>query len=98
MNCLQLINKAKTKLGVDSDYALAQKLGIARSSISNYRKGITLFDTIACVKVAHVLGVQPLEVIALVEIERAEKQGKNPTLKFWIDELENIDHSVKLSA
>ena len=98
MNCKHLLNITKSRLGVTSDYALAKKLDLTRAAISHYQNERSLFDTTTCVKVAHAIGVDPLTIIALVELERAEKQGKQSTLNFWNEELSNMPCSDRLTA
>ena len=61
---------AKAKLGIESDYALAMKLGVTRSAVSRFqlRKGV--FGDDVALSVAEILGRNPLEVIAAANAER----------------------------
>jgi transcriptional regulator with XRE-family HTH domain len=66
----------KVKLGVTSNYALAKALGIRRQRISNYVNGLRVFDNTTAVRVAELLGRDPMKVIADLELER----GSDATL------------------
>lgn len=72
----QLANHTET----GSDYAIAKLLGISRARISGYRTGKSLFDDEMCMKVAEVLGLDPLEVIAAMNAIRAKSQAQK---SFW---------------
>lgn len=85
-----LLEKAKSAVGVTSDYALAHKLDISRSAISSYSKNKTVFDNRTCIKVASLLNLNPLELIAQMELLRAEKAHNTKCVEFWRDELEKI--------
>lgn len=86
----KLLARAKVRYGVTSNYALAQKMGLTRSAIYNYDKGISFFDTKACVTLSHILGCTPYEIIAQTELERAKRAGNEKLINFWNDEIENM--------
>lgn len=80
MNIVELLDKSKTKLGVNSDYALAKALEIHQARLSAYRKGVEHPDPYALVKIAMLLDLDPLALIA----EAEEQSEKNPARKaFW---------------
>ncbi len=66
-----------------SDYAVAKMLRISTSRMSNYRSGRNLFDNEMCVKIAELLHIDPLEVIAAMESLRQQKQHNTVMQKFW---------------
>ncbi len=70
MNAKKYLDKLKRRLGVGSDYALAQRLGVTRACISNYRRGVSVFDNAMVTTVAEKLGMSLREVLADVEHER----------------------------
>jgi transcriptional regulator with XRE-family HTH domain len=80
MNTIRYIEEAKEKLGVSSDYAIAKKLGISRQAFSQYKHGERIIDDYTAAKLAEVLGVEPIEVIAAANAEREKDSAK---VEFW---------------
>ncbi|WP_151446750.1 helix-turn-helix domain-containing protein [Lacisediminimonas profundi] len=72
MKSIEYLDQAKRRLGIESDYALAKALGITHSAMSNYRAGRSRIDDSVAVKVAQVLDINPMEIIAAANIERAK--------------------------
>lgn len=80
MNTVEFLDKAKQKLGVESDYALAKALNMRASTISGYRAGRSRMDDDAAFKVALILEIDPIFPIAAANAERT----KSPEMKaFW---------------
>ena len=79
-NCNQFLNAVKSRHNIKSDYKLAQVLGLTHSAISNYRSGRSSFDSTTSAKIAELLSLPPLEVIAAIEMERAKSDELR---KFW---------------
>ncbi len=80
MNIIELLDQSKTKLGVSSDYALAKKLEMNQGDITGYRKGTRYPTPYALVKIALLLDLDPLALIAEAEAQTE----KNPQRKgFW---------------
>ena len=80
MNIIELLEQSKTKLGVSSDYALAKGLEMPTQRIADYRKGTRHPDPYALVKIALLLDLDPLTLIAEAEAQTE----KNPVRKgFW---------------
>jgi transcriptional regulator with XRE-family HTH domain len=71
MNTLEYLQAVKKKLGIESDYALAKRLGITRSAVSNLQLGKSIFSDDVALAVAQILDVPPIEVIAQANAERA---------------------------
>ena len=69
---IEFLDAVKEKLGITSDYALAKQLGFPLSTMSNYRTGRRIIDDDAALEVAMALEVNPLQVIAAANIERAK--------------------------
>lgn len=74
MDSIQYLQKAKEKLNIQSDYALAPHLGVTRSAVSKIvNKKCTLGDETA-IRVADILEIPRAAVLADVYAERE----KNP--------------------
>jgi transcriptional regulator with XRE-family HTH domain len=72
MKTIEYLDAAKVRLGITSDYALAKKLGISQPAISNYRSGRSRIDDDVALTIAEILGLNPLQVIAAANAERAK--------------------------
>lgn len=80
MNIIELLEQSKTKLGITSDYALAKELELNSGWISDYRNGKRHPTPYALVKIALLLDLDPLALIAEAEAQTE----KNPVRKgFW---------------
>lgn len=73
MKTVDYLDAAKAAAGIQSDYALAKRLGITHQAISNYRQGRHTADHVTAGKLAELLDVDPVRVIADIEIERATR-------------------------
>lgn len=83
----ELLLECKIKLGVQTDYKLAQALKIPRMRIGDYMRGNRVPDAYACVRIALALKRDPAEIIAEIEAETE----KNPERKaFWADFLQRV--------
>ncbi len=71
MNTLDYLAACKARLGIDSDYALAKALGITQQAVSSYRSGNSKINDDVALKVAEILQLHPLQVIAAANAERA---------------------------
>ncbi|WP_300750625.1 DUF3693 domain-containing protein [Janthinobacterium sp.] len=69
---IQFLDAVKEKLGIESDYALAKRLGFSLSTVSNYRTGRRVLDDDAALTIALALDIHPFNVIASVNAERAK--------------------------
>lgn len=65
------LDRCKAALAITSDYALAKALDVQTQRISNYRAERASADPEICIKIAEVLGIPPLTVIADVQREKA---------------------------
>lgn len=61
---------AKAAIGVESDSALGKAIGLHRNAVGQYMNGSRVMDDYTALKVAQILGVDPLEVIAAANHER----------------------------
>jgi transcriptional regulator with XRE-family HTH domain len=83
MNIEQVLDSAKIKLNIESDYALAKHLDISQSAISKYRKAGRTLDVEVCVKLATILDVNALILIAEMEMLRAHAHHQDKKVLFW---------------
>jgi transcriptional regulator with XRE-family HTH domain len=80
MDITKVLDAAKEKLEISSDYALANMLSLNKQRISDYRKGDRVPDAYACARLAEVLEIDPFALLIEVEAD-AEK---NPVRRaFW---------------
>lgn len=70
MNTPQYLDAAKKKLGITSDYALAPRLELSRAAISKLRTGIAIMSNTTAAKLAEILELDLVKVIADAELER----------------------------
>jgi transcriptional regulator with XRE-family HTH domain len=70
----ELLDQVKTKLGLPSDYKLAQVLDISKSAITNYRKQTTHPDQAVCLRIAEILEVDPDVILCNVQAERTKDE------------------------
>lgn len=72
MNTIEYLAALKTRLAIDSDYALAKKLGVTKQTVSRYAKGIGHFDDEVAARVAEILEMHPGLVVLDMHRERAK--------------------------
>ena len=72
----QYVADAKRRLDISSDYALAKALGITKQSVALLASGRSVMNNTTAAKVAEILELEPLQVIADCELER----GSSPEL------------------
>lgn len=83
MKTVDFLDALKAAYCLTSDYQLAKKLGSSTNRISNYRVGTNFFDDDMVLKVAYLLELDPLFVLACINIERSERAGKIDMVNFW---------------
>lgn len=76
----EYLKLAMEKLEKTSDAQAAKALGIARSTLSEYLSGRRIMDDFACVMVAKVLEIDPMDVIAACNQERERTEDRR---EFW---------------
>lgn len=75
-----LIDKAKNRANIPSDYALAKAIGIDRTIISAWRKGRRHPSDEEAVQLATLAGLDEMQVIAQIHYETATTEKKKI---FW---------------
>jgi transcriptional regulator with XRE-family HTH domain len=69
---VQYLDAVKDRLDLPSDYAIAKALNVTRAAVSSYRTGRSMPDDLVCARIAAVIGVEPMEVIAAINYQRAK--------------------------
>lgn len=81
---IDYLDELRIKLRIPSDYAAAKALGCSRSAVSKYRNGAGSFDDATAIKVAELIGIEPLEVIAAANFERSkDEHAQNVWATIW---------------
>lgn len=99
MNTCDFLDAVKSSYGLASDYQLAKKLSVTTSTIGNYRSKRSFLSDDMALKVAHLLEVDPLIILACVNAERNLKSGSAEVFDFWANLAEKqIKNSAILSV
>lgn len=86
-NSIALIDKARTLCAPPTDYQLAKRLGINQATVSRCRNRGGTLDNEASTRLAELLGQDPYDVIAIMELERAKTPEKKA---FWESKLPRL--------
>jgi len=73
------IEELKDRLHLKSDYALAHKLGIAQPEANHLRRGLKVPREELCIKMAKLLGKNPVELMLVAQKDRAPAEAK----EYW---------------
>lgn len=76
------LEEALAKMGDYSDAEKARQLKFSPQAMSFYRSGERKMDNFACIAIGRYLGIDPMEIIAACEEERAKSEDKQG---FWRD-------------
>ena len=88
----ELLLECKIKLGIETDYKLAQALEINRGIVSDYMNEKRTPDAYCAVRIAQILGRDPAEIIATIEAD----SEKNPKRReFWRDFLQRATQAAR---
>lgn len=71
---MEYMQAVKTKLGIESDYALSKALQVTKQTVSRYAQGKGYFDDAVAVKVAELLQIHP----GLVMLDMHRERAKTP--------------------
>lgn len=82
----ELIEKAKTRANITSDYALSKVLGIDRRIVSDWKKGKRHPNNEEAIKLATLSGLEEMRVIAEIEYRTANTEKKK---EFWHQYMES---------
>lgn len=74
MNTKEYLDAVKQKTGIDSDYKLAKLLNLTKQAISKYQLGNRVMDDYTAAKIAEVLEIPVIKVIADANAEREKDE------------------------
>lgn len=94
MKTVDYLDAVKAAYSLTSDYQLTKKIGESSARISQYRVGRNFMDDDLAIKIAYLLDLNPLVVLADAHIEREMKRGKNSLVIF----LEEVKRSGKMDV
>lgn len=97
MEIIELLEKAKVRANIPSDYALAKVLGIERQIISGWKNGKRHPSNEEAVKLATLAGLDEMRVIAEIELRTANSEKKKEFWKHYI-ESRGITAAVTMTA
>lgn len=73
---IDYVDEAKEKSGIKSDAAFGQSIGGTVAMIGNWRNRGSTPEDYYCIRIAEILRIDPLEVIAAANWEREKNQEK----------------------
>ena len=88
MDINRFLDEAKRIAGIESDYALAAKLGVSRAAVSIWRTGKGFPDATRSAELAVLQGRQPIAGIAAIELERHRENAS--AVRFWNSQLKQV--------
>lgn len=83
----EYFESVKDRYGLSSDYALAEKLGIAQPEANLMRRGLKIPKPELCIKIAKLLNKNPVELLLIAQKDKAPKQAK----EYWTLALTAVD-------
>lgn len=83
MNSREYLLEVKKRLPRQSDYALAKCLGVRQQTVSNYMNGKRIIDDTTALKVARILGEDPMKIIAAANADRETGEAKKKWENFY---------------
>ena len=83
----QYVEEVKHRYRLSSDYALADKLGIAQPEANLIRRGLKVPKPEICIKVARLLDKNPVELLLIAQKDKAPEQAK----EYWTLALTAVD-------
>lgn len=93
---IEYLDAISQRNGGISDYAIAKKLGITRSSVSNYRNHKSFFDDSTALEVAKLLEISPVDVLINIHTERAKKPAEKAAWESALQRLGGVAAALLL--
>lgn len=95
MNTCGLLDSAKQKLGVSSDYALSKAFGVSRQKISEYRSGRHTLSDDKAISIAEFIGLDPTITMLEIQAERAERANQDAVARNLRDALRRLHKQAR---
>lgn len=76
MQTLDYLQAAKRKIGAEKHAEVARTLGLSRAAMTKYYNGERIIDDYTAARVADILGLDPLTVIAQANAEREKDTAR----------------------
>jgi hypothetical protein len=86
MRIIEIIEQAKTRANLKSDYALSKAMGINTGIVSNWKKGKQSPSDEESIQLATLAGLDEMQVIAWIKYESASNPKKR---EFWKNYIES---------
>ena len=83
MRTADLIDAAKARQGWPSDYRLGKVLGVTSQTVSQWRSGVSYPELLSIYRLAEFAGQEPAAVVASIEYERAQRNGRSDAAGAW---------------
>lgn len=90
----QYLEELKRRYRLSSDYALAKKLGIAQPEANLLRRGMKVPKPELCIKIARLLGKNPVELLLIAQKDKAPAEAK----EYWRLALTAVDVMLHVPA
>lgn len=83
MKSVKYLEMLREKLPVKSDYAIAKALEISQGAVCHYMKGNRVMDDTTALKVAKLLEIEPMQIIAAANADREKGSNKEMWENFY---------------
>lgn len=91
----EIINEAIKRLDKQNDSQLAKAIGVTHVTIHNWRTRRSTPDNYAIVQLAKLLGRSPMEILGIIEAEKAKSEERK---EYWQDFLAGLLDTTKKSG
>lgn len=88
LSTIELLDLARERQGGCSDYRLAKLLEVEQPTMSNYRTGRSFPKNPVAMRLAELCGLDPAEVLAWVNLERAGSEGEREAWRLLLSRVE----------
>lgn len=78
-----LADRVKSLINNETTYGLAKHLGLSRACIKNWYLRGTVMDDETGMQIAHMLKIDPEQVVLWLQVERMEKKGNDKLSSVW---------------
>lgn len=90
MKTAELLDLARARADIPSDYRLAKILGVTSQTVSQWRSGRQYPDLLKVFQLAELAQLQTVSVAAELELDRAERAARPEQANAWRQVLEKL--------